>query len=112
LAFGAVVALLTSCRREVEGPAPSATPPGLPASPRGPKGVTEPRTPAVVIEESGDVNNTLQKLTSALRDFVIHTRSVPKNFDEFAAKSLVSFPQPPPGKKYAIKGQEVVLVER
>jgi len=54
----------------------------------------------------------LQQLTLALRDYVVRTRSVPKNFDDFAAKSQASFPQPPTGKKYAIEGQKVVLAKR
>jgi hypothetical protein len=65
-----------------------------------------------VIADTGDINATLQQLTGALRDYVVRTRSVPKNFDEFAAKSQASFPAPPPGKKYAIEKQAVVLVKR
>jgi hypothetical protein len=67
---------------------------------------------ATIIPDSGDMNVTLQRLTQALRDHVVRTRSVPKNFEEFAAKSQVRFPLPPAGKKYAIQGQEVVLVKR
>ena len=82
-----------------------------PASPRGPLSAGEtPATPAV-IAESGDVNATLDKLTQALRDYVVRTRSVPKNFEEFASKSQASFPPAPEGKKYAIQGQAVVLVK-
>jgi uncharacterized protein (UPF0147 family) len=72
----------------------------------------EASAPAPVIPDSGDVNATLQQLTQALRDYVVRTRSVPKNFDEFAAKSQAHFPQPPAGQKYAIEGQKVVLVKR
>ena len=68
--------------------------------------------PAAIIADTGDVNATLQKLTLALRDYVVSTRSVPKNFDEFAAKSHSSFPPPPAGQKYAIEGQKVVLAKR
>ena len=68
--------------------------------------------PAVVIAEGADVNATLQKMTLALRDYVVRTRSVPKDFEDFAAKSQVRFPPPLAGKKYAIQGQEVVLVKR
>ena len=67
---------------------------------------------APVIPDSGDVNATLKQLTLALRDYVVRTRSVPKNFEEFATKSGASFPQPPAGQQYAIRGQEVVLVKR
>jgi len=65
-----------------------------------------------IIPDSGDTNATLQRLTLALRDHVVRTRSVPKNFDEFAAKSMVRFPPPPAGKQYSIRGQEVVIVKR
>jgi hypothetical protein len=68
--------------------------------------------PAPVIRDSGDVNATLQQLTQALRDYVVSTRSVPKDFEDFAAKSKTSFPQPPAGQKYAIQAQKVVLVKR
>ena len=68
--------------------------------------------PATVIPDSGDPNVTLQRLTLALRDYVVRTRSVPKNFEDFAAKSQVSFPPPPAGKQYTIQGQEVVLTKR
>ena len=67
---------------------------------------------AAVIPDTGDVNATLQRLSLALRDYVVRTRSVPKNFEEFAAKSQASFPPPPTGKKYAIEGQKVALVKR
>ena len=84
----------------------------MPTSPRGPVRTAGAPAPAVVIPEGGDVNATLQQLTLALRDYVVRTRSVPKNFEEFAAKSQVRFPLPPAGKKYAIQGQEVVMVKR
>jgi len=67
--------------------------------------------PVALIPDTGDVNATLQQLTLALRDYVVRTRTVPKNFDEFAAKSQARFPLPPAGKKYAIEGQKVVLVK-
>ncbi len=85
---------------------------GVPVSPRGPTRVTGASPPAPAISDSGDVNATLQQLTLALRDYVVATRSVPKDFEEFAAKSQARFPAPPAGKKYAIKGQEVILVKR
>jgi hypothetical protein len=86
--------------------------PAAPASPRGLGAAPEALTNATVIADTSDINVTLQQLTGALRDYVVRTRSVPRNFDEFAAKSQVSFPAPPPGKKYAIQGQAVVLVKR
>lgn len=106
-----VLGLLAGCRREAKGPPQPPPASELPTSPRGPVRMGE-APPAPVIPDSGDVNATLQQMTLALRDYVVHTRSVPKNFDDFAAKSRATFPQPPSGQKYAIEGQKVVLVKR
>jgi len=81
-----------------------------PASPRGPPGMTREAPPAVVAD-SGDLNATLHDLSLELRKYVVRTRSVPKTFEEFAAKSRVQMPPAPAGKKYAIQGQAVVLVK-
>jgi len=66
----------------------------------------------VVVAENADVNATLSQLALELRKYVVRTRSVPKNFEEFVAKSGIQVPPPPGGKKYAIEGQAVVLVKR
>jgi hypothetical protein len=68
--------------------------------------------PPAVIQPQADMNATLAELTAALRDYVVHTRSVPKNFEEFIAKSQVRAPEPPAGKKYAIQNKAIVLVKR
>jgi hypothetical protein len=83
-----------------------------PASPRAPREMSEAPTNPTVIADTGNVDATLQKLTQELRDFVVRTRRVPKDFDEFATQSQVQFPPAPEGKKYAIQGQAVVLVNR
>jgi hypothetical protein len=80
-------------------------------SARGP-GPMPPPSKAAVIADTGDVNATLGELSMELRRYVVRTRSVPKNFEEFVAKSHVQAPAPPVGKKYAIKDQAVVLVKR
>jgi len=64
-----------------------------------------------VISDTGNIDATLAQLTAELRRFVVHTRSVPKNYEEFIAKSGVQAPAPPPGKKYAIQHKTVVLVK-
>jgi len=89
----------------------SAVAPAVPPATRGPGPMRAPPTPAV-IADSGDVNATLTQLSLELRKYVIGTRSVPKNYEEFAAKSRVQAPPPPAGKKYAIRDQAVVLVKR
>jgi hypothetical protein len=81
-----------------------------PPSPRGPGPMAAPAR-AAVIPDSGDVNATLGQLSLELRKYVVRTRSVPKNFEEFLAKSHVQAPPAPPGKKYAIQDQAVVLVK-
>lgn len=63
----------------------------------------------VVVEDTGDVNATLNQLSLELRKYVVRTRSIPRTFEEFVAKSHAQVPPAPPGKKYAIEGQAVVL---
>ena len=90
---------------------PSAVAPGAAPPSRGP-GTMAPSPTGAVISDSGDINATLTKLSLELRKYVIGTRSVPKDFEDFIAKSHVQAPSPPAGKKYAIKDQAVVLVKR
>jgi len=66
---------------------------------------------AAVVPDTGDINATLHDLSLELRKYVVRTRSIPKTFEEFAAKSRVQMPPAPAGKKYAIQGQAVVLVK-
>jgi hypothetical protein len=65
-----------------------------------------------MVPDTGDINGTLSQLSLELRKYVVRTRSVPKDFEEFAAKSRVQMPPPPAGQKYAIRGQAIVLVKR
>ena len=82
-----------------------------PPSPRG-QGPMAASPTTTVVSDTGNIDATLSQLTSELRKYVVHTRSVPKNFEEFIAKSGVQAPSPPPGKKYAIQKRVVVLVKR
>ena len=68
--------------------------------------------PAIVVQDSADMNTTLSRLSLELRKYVVRTRTVPKSFEEFLAKSQAQVPPAPAGKKYAIQGQAVVLVNR
>ena len=106
---------LTACKRHEAGTETVASDtPGTVTtaepSPRGPPGMTTEGPPPVVAENS-DINAVLHDLSLELRKYVVRTRSVPKNFEEFAAKSHVQAPPAPAGKKYAIQGQVVVLVK-
>ena len=81
-----------------------------PPSPRGPVSAA-PATAGqpVVIADTGDINATLERLTTELRKYVVSSRSVPKTFEEFVTKAQLEFPPPPEGKQYKISGQAVVL---
>ncbi len=92
------------------GTPPSQEPTAAAAPVRGPPPAPPPTTP-VVVPASDNVTATLGQLSLELRKYVVRTRSVPKNFEEFVAKSRVQPPPAPPGKKYAIQGQAVVLVK-
>ena len=83
-----------------------------PPSPRNPGFLSDTSSPPVVVADTGNVDATLDQLTLELRRYVLRTRNVPRNFEEFAAKSALQAPPAPAGKKYAIKGQAVVLVKR
>jgi hypothetical protein len=67
---------------------------------------------ADAVADTGDVKATLDSLSQELRKYVVRTRSVPKDFEEFAARSHLQAPPAPAGKKYAIQNQAVVLVKR
>lgn len=104
--------LATACKKQDAAAMAPENPADMPPpSPRGPGQMPETNA-ATVIADTGDVNAILQQLTAELRNYVVRTRSVPKNFEEFATKSNVQFPAAPAGKKYAISGHAVVLVTR
>ena len=67
---------------------------------------------AVVVSDQEGVNSALEQLSVELRKYVVRTRTVPKTYEEFISKSNVQAPEPPPGKKYAIQNQAIVLVKR
>ncbi len=66
----------------------------------------------VVVTSGDNLDARLAQLSLELRRYVIRTRSVPRSFEEFASKSQLQAPPAPSGKKYAIQGQAVVLVNR
>jgi hypothetical protein len=82
-----------------------------PPSPEG-RAPIQPAPAPIVVPENADVNATLAQLSLELRKYVVRTRSVPKTFEEFAAKSRVQVPPAPAGKKYEIQGQVVGLAKR
>ena len=66
----------------------------------------------VAAPANGDMNAVLEQLSLDLRRYVVTTRSVPKTFEEFVAKSHAQVPPAPAGKKYIIQKQAIVLVKR
>ena len=102
--------LAVGCKKDQPAAATAPDPNPAAVSPRGPG--TVPDAPSVAtVPDAGSVDANLHNLASELRNYVVRTRTVPKNFDEFVAKAKLQVPPPPPGKKYAIKGQEIVLVK-
>src|SRR4051812_1918100 len=63
----------------VRGPGP------MPAGPPGP----------AVVPDEGGVDTVLTQLSLELRKYVVRTRTVPKTYEEFIAKSNVQAPPPP-----------------
>jgi len=105
------VVLAAGCSKHQPAADSNATTNAAVPAERGPGPMVAP-SKAAVIADTGDVDATLGQLSLELRKYVVGTRSVPKNFEEFVAKSHVQVPPPPAGKKYAIKDQAVVLVKR
>jgi hypothetical protein len=118
LGLALALALVAGCSKHSPGPTeqnqarPDAA--AMPPPSQLPPGMGNPTAAAkpAVVAPNADVNATLSQLALELRKYVMRTRSVPKNFDEFVAKSGIQVPPPPEGKKYAIDGQSVVLVKR
>lgn len=66
----------------------------------------------IVLPDSGSPEANLNQLSLALRKYIAGTRSLPKDFNDFLAKSGVQPPPPPAGKKYVIQGQVVALADQ
>jgi len=68
--------------------------------------------PEILIADTGDVNANLEQLSLALRKYIAGSHRLPKDFEDFLAKSGVQPPPPPMGKKYVIQGQVIALVKQ
>jgi hypothetical protein len=66
----------------------------------------------IVVPDSGSPEGNLNQLSRALRKYVAGSRSLPKDFNDFLAKSGVQPPPPPAGKKYVIQGLVVALADQ
>jgi hypothetical protein len=89
---------------------PSVPQPVVSAIPQGPPVVIP--TQPTVIPAGANWDATLGQLSAALRAYVSNTRSVPKDFQDFATRDLLQAPPPPSGKAYAIKSGKVILVNQ
>jgi len=55
----------------------------------------------------------LAQLTRDVKRWIVMTKKVPANFEDFVAKAKVTVPPPPAGKKYALSAEmRVILVNQ
>lgn len=101
-----LVFVLAGCKK-----APPPTAEAL-ASRRPPSPYETSAPPPIIIADSGDVNANLNQLSLALRKYIAGSHRLPKDFDDFVAKSGVQPPPPPSGKRYLIQGQVIVLANQ
>jgi hypothetical protein len=80
----------------------------VPPASHGPEAQPLPAS-SQVIAANTSADEIAGQLTLELRRYVAYTRSIPKNFEDFAAHDPIKFPPPPPGKKYVITGGRVIL---
>jgi hypothetical protein len=119
LVVALLVALLGAGCKKNEPPPPPPPPTttlqsGSEPSNAGPT-VPPPASPVVAPNTTIDTSSqetTLNQLTFQLRRYIGRTRSRPASFEDFAARSQLQVPPPPPGKKYAIsRDMKVILVK-
>jgi hypothetical protein len=112
-----VVVVLVGCGKKAatvpkaaESPANLVQPGNLTAATalRGPAPQTMPAAPAS-LAVSASADEATAQLTMELRRYVAYTRSIPKDFEDFAARHPMKYPAPPAGKKYVIEGGKVVI---
>lgn len=78
----------------------------------GPPSIATGAPEPIVVPDAGSPEANLNQLSSALRKYIAGTHQVPKDFDDFLAKSGVQPPPPPPGKKYMIQGAVIALANQ
>ena len=66
----------------------------------------------IIVPDGGSTEANLNQLSRALRKYVAGSRSVPKDYNDFLAKSGVQPPPAPAGKKYVIQGQVIALADQ
>ena len=89
-------------------PAPVVAPVAAPRVPGPP--VAHPAPPSQVsLPANATADAAADQLTMELRRYVLTTRSIPKTFEDFAAKHPMKFPPAPAGKHYAIEEGKIVV---
>jgi hypothetical protein len=79
----------------------------------GPPSINQGAPPEpVVVPDGGSTEANLNQLSHALRKYIAGSHSLPKDFNDFLAKSGVQPPPPPAGKKYVIQGQVIALADQ
>jgi hypothetical protein len=66
----------------------------------------------IVVPDNGSTEANLTQLSLALRKYIAGSHYLPKDFNDFLAKSGVQPPPPPAGKKYVIQGPAVALADQ
>jgi hypothetical protein len=66
----------------------------------------------IVVPDAGSPEANLNQLSAALRKYIAGSHSLPKDFNDFLAKSGVQPPPPPAGKQYVIQGQVIALANQ
>jgi len=101
-----VVGSVTACKK-----APPPTAESL--ARHGPHAMDEGAPPeTIVLPDAGSPEANLNQLSSALRKYIAGSHRMPKDFEDFVAKSGVQPPPPPAGKRYVIQGQVVALADQ
>ena len=108
--------LVSGCHKKSAAQAPPPEPAagpttgGAPAAPAAHGPVAQPLpASSQTIAANANADEVAGQLTQELQRYVVYTRSIPKNFEEFTARDPIKFPPPPPGKKYVISDGKVVL---
>jgi hypothetical protein len=106
VAMALVASLAVACKKQ--------TPPSAESLERhGPPSLNSGAAPGeIVVPDSGDTQANLNQLSIALRKYIAGSHRMPKDFEDFLARSGVQPPPPPAGKKYVIQGPEVLLANQ
>ena len=116
LAVALLVLAVAGCGKKTAPPPPAApavaeTAVTAPSAlrPAGPPVAQPPPPSRVNLAPEATPDVAAEQLSIELHRYVLATRSIPRNFDDFAAHHPMKFPPPPAGKHYAIEEGKVVV---